>query len=32
MNRFQTLLNLAKEELYAAEILLENTLYLALFR
>jgi hypothetical protein len=27
MNRIQTLLILAKEELYAAEILLENTLY-----
>ena len=25
MNRIQTLLSLAKEELYAAEILLENT-------
>ncbi len=29
MNRIQTLLSLAKEELYAAEILLENTLYRA---
>ncbi len=29
MNRIQTLLNLAKEELYAAEILWENTLYRA---
>ena len=32
MNRIQTLLSLAKEELYAAEILWENTLYRALFR
>ncbi|NCR39358.1 MAG: hypothetical protein GPJ21_05520 [Microcystis aeruginosa W13-11] len=29
MNRIQTLLSLAKEELYAAEILFENTLYCA---
>lgn len=29
MNRIQTLLSLAKEELYAAEILWENTLYRA---
>jgi uncharacterized protein (UPF0332 family) len=32
MNRIQTLLSLAKEELSPAEILLENTLYRALFR
>ncbi len=29
MNRIQTLLNLAEQELYAAELLLNNSLYRA---